>query len=32
MFASTLLAGEVASLLTLNRDDFEIFGSFSFPK
>jgi hypothetical protein len=32
MLASTLLAGEVASLLTLNRDDFEIFGSFSFPK
>jgi predicted nucleic acid-binding protein len=32
MLASTLLAGEVVSILTLNRGDFEIFGSFSFPK
>jgi predicted nucleic acid-binding protein len=32
MLASTLLAGEVVSILTLNRADFEIFGSFSFPK
>ena len=32
MLASTLLACEVTSILTLNRDDFEIFGNFSFPK
>jgi predicted nucleic acid-binding protein len=32
MLASTLLAGGVTSILTLNRDDFTIFGDFSFPK
>jgi predicted nucleic acid-binding protein len=32
LLASTMLAGEVTSILTLNRDDFEIFGNFSFPK
>ena len=32
MLASTFLAGEVTSMLTLNRDDFEIFGNFSFPR
>ena len=32
MLASTFLACEVTSMLTLNRDDFEIFGDFSFPK
>jgi predicted nucleic acid-binding protein len=32
MLASTLLAGEVTSILTLNREDFEIFGNFSFPR
>jgi predicted nucleic acid-binding protein len=32
MLASTFKAGDVTSILTLNRDDFEIFGSFTFPK
>lgn len=32
MLASTFLANNVTSVLTLNRDDFEIFGKFSFPK
>jgi hypothetical protein len=31
MLASTLQAGGVTSILTLNRDDFEVFESFSFP-
>ncbi len=32
MLASTLQAGGVTSILTLNRDDFVVFGGFSFPK
>lgn len=32
MLASTFKASDVTSILTLNRDDFEIFGSFTFPK
>jgi predicted nucleic acid-binding protein len=32
MLASTLLAGEITSLLTLNHNDFEVFGCFAFPK
>lgn len=32
MLASTLQAAGVTSILTLNRDDFVVFGSFSFPK
>jgi predicted nucleic acid-binding protein len=32
MLASTLQAGGVTSILTLNRDDFAIFGGFTFPK
>lgn len=32
MLASTLQAGGVTSILTLNRDDFGVFGSFSFPQ
>lgn len=32
MLASTLQAGGVTSILTLNRDDFAVFGGFSFPK
>jgi predicted nucleic acid-binding protein len=31
MLASTLQAGGVTSILTLNRDDFALFGGFSFP-
>jgi predicted nucleic acid-binding protein len=31
MLASTLQAGGVTSILTLNRDDFRVFGGFSFP-
>ena len=32
MLASTLQAGGVTSILTLNRDDFGVFGVFTFPK
>ena len=32
MLASTLQAGGVTSILTLNRDDFGVCGSFSFPQ
>jgi predicted nucleic acid-binding protein len=32
MLASTLQANGVTSLLTLNRDDFTVFGNFNFPK
>jgi predicted nucleic acid-binding protein len=32
MLASTLQAGGVTSILTLNRDDFALFGGFTFPK
>ena len=32
MLASTLQAGGVTSILTLNRDDFGAFGIFSFPQ
>ena len=32
LLASTLQAGGVTSILTLNRDDFAVFGSFTFPK
>ena len=32
MLASTLQASGVSSLLTLNRDDFKVFGGFTFPK
>ena len=32
MLSSTLQAGGVTSILTLNRDDFTVFGSFTFPK
>jgi predicted nucleic acid-binding protein len=32
MLASTLQAGGVTSILTLNRDDFAVFGGFSFPR
>ena len=32
MLASTLLAAGVTSILTLNRDDFAVFGGFSFPR
>jgi predicted nucleic acid-binding protein len=32
LLASTLLAGGVTSILTLNRDDFTVFGDFNFPK
>jgi len=32
MLASTFLANAATSMLTLNRDDFEIFGNFSFLK
>ena len=32
MLASTFKASDVTSVLTLNRTDFEIFGSFTFPK
>ncbi|TAK99013.1 MAG: PIN domain-containing protein [Verrucomicrobia bacterium] len=32
MLASTLQASGVTSLLTLNRDDFVVFGGFTFPK
>ena len=32
MLASTLQANGVTSLLTLNRDDFTVFGNFTFPK
>ena len=32
MLASTLQAGGVTSVLTLNRGDFAIFGAFTFPK
>ena len=32
MFASTLQTGGVTSMLTLNRDDFAVFGGFTFPK
>jgi predicted nucleic acid-binding protein len=32
MLASTFKASDVTSILTLNRTDFEIFGSFTFPK
>jgi predicted nucleic acid-binding protein len=31
MLASTLRADGVSSILTLNRGDFEVFGTFSFP-
>lgn len=30
--AATLQAGGVTSILTLNRDDFAVFGTFTFPK
>ena len=32
LFASTLSASGITSMLTLNRDDFAVFGVFSFPK
>jgi predicted nucleic acid-binding protein len=32
MLASTLQAGGITSILTLNRGDFAVFGSFTFPK
>jgi predicted nucleic acid-binding protein len=32
MLASTLLSNGVTSLLTLDRNDFAVFGSFTFPK
>ncbi len=32
MLASTFQAGGVSSILTLNRDDFAMFGGFSFPR
>ncbi|MHB8522719.1 MAG: PIN domain-containing protein [Limisphaerales bacterium] len=32
MLASTLRANGVTSLLTLNRDDFAVFGRFTFPR
>jgi hypothetical protein len=32
MLASTFQAGGVTSILTLNRDDFRVFGTFSFPR
>ena len=32
MLASTFQAGGVTSILTLNRDDFSVFGGFSFPR
>ncbi|MBU6402103.1 MAG: PIN domain-containing protein [Verrucomicrobia bacterium] len=32
MFASTLFANGVTSLLTLDRSGFEVFGAFDFPK
>ena len=32
MLASTLQAGGITSILTLNREDFAVFGSFIFPK
>jgi predicted nucleic acid-binding protein len=32
MLAATFDASDVASILTLNRDDFAVFGSFTFPK
>ena len=32
MLASTLQAGGITSMLTLNREDFAVFGSFTFPK
>ncbi len=32
MLASTLQAAGVTSILTLNRDDFAVFGGFSFPR
>lgn len=32
MLASTLQGGGVTSILTLNRDDFALFGKFTFPK
>ena len=32
MLASTLQASGVTSILTLNRDDFAVFGGFTFPK
>ena len=32
MLASTLQAGGVTSILTLNREDFAVFGGFTFPK
>ena len=32
LLASTLSASGITSMLTLNRDDFAVFGVFSFPK
>ena len=32
MLASTMQAGGVTSMLTLNRNDFAVFGSFTFPR
>ena len=32
MLASTMQAGGITSILTLNRDDFDVFGTFSFPR
>jgi predicted nucleic acid-binding protein len=32
MLAATLQAGGATSILTLNRDDFTVFGGFTFPK
>jgi predicted nucleic acid-binding protein len=32
MLASTFQSGGITSVLTLNRDDFSIFGGFGFPK
>jgi len=32
MLASTLRASGITSILTLNRDDFTVFGDFTFPK
>jgi hypothetical protein len=32
MLASTFQVNEVFSILTLNRDDFEVFENFTFPK
>ena len=32
MLASTMQAGSVTSILTLNRNDFTVFGTFTFPR